>query len=225
VKKFQIILDIDVPDGETPAAEHLYGALEAALDAAARDPADLLNRITPVPTPRDWVIRSESGPGLVLTAQGTWSACVSGTVPDEALHGPEAGQVISLASGQVWCRRDLISGEAVIADLHSDDRVIDLRVDIRPFLEGADADEINALIAEDWSYAEPADQVAYTLEGAGDPGASRLFWYLGLNPGGTGNEQVGFGLRAEGGDALRWLAENRPDVYAKLDLDEAPDGP
>lgn len=112
-----------------------------------------------------------------------------------------------------------------MADLHSDDRIIDLSVDIRPFLEMAEPDEINNLIAEDWSYAESADRVAYALEAAGDPGANRLFWYLGLNPGGTGNSQVGFGLRAEGEAALRWLSENRPDVHAQLDLDEDPDGP
>jgi hypothetical protein len=113
----------------------------------------------------------------------------------------------------------------VIADLHSDDRVIDLSVDIRPFLEKAHVDEINDLIAEDWSYTESADRVAYALEAAGDPGANRLFWYLGLNPGGNGNQQVGFGLRAEGEAALRWLSENRPDLHAQLDLDEGPDGP
>lgn len=223
--KFQIILDLDVPDGETPTPEHLYGALETALDAASKDPAPLLARVTLSETSRDWVIRSETGPGLILTEQGTWFACTPHTVPQTALHGPEAGRSIALYSGQIWCRRDLIAGEAVVADLHSDDRVVDLKVDIRTFLEAATADEINELISEDWAYAESADRVAYALEGAGDPGASRLFWYLGLNPGGTGNQQVGFGLRADAGEALRWISEHRPDLYVQLDLEEGPDGP
>jgi len=223
--KFQITLDVEVPDGVTPGPEHLYAALEGALDSASQDPSALLSQICPAEPGRDWVIRSETGPGLVLTDQGTWFACTPETVPDTALYGQEAGQTIALAGGQIWCRRDLISGEAVVADLHSDDRVIDLQVDIRPFLETATAEDINDLIAEDWAYAESADRVAYALEGAGDPGANRLFWYLGLNPRGTGNEQVGFGLRAGGEEALRWVSENRPEIYSQLDLEEGPEGP
>lgn len=223
--KFQITLDVDVPDGVTPAPEHLYSALEGALEAASKDPSPLLAQIREAEPARSWVIRAEIGPGLVLTDQGTWFACTPETVPDTALHGADAGQTISLKEGQIWCRRDLISGEAVVADLHSDDRMIDLQVDIRPFLEAATADELNELITEDWAYAESADRVAYALEVAGDPGANRLFWYLGLNPRGTGNEQVGFGLRAEGEDALRWLSENRPDIFSQLDLEEGPDAP
>ncbi|PTX52648.1 hypothetical protein IQ03_03896 [Gemmobacter caeni] len=223
--KFQITLDVEVPDGATPGPEHLYAVLEGALDAAAKDPSELLAQIRQAEPGRDWVIRSETGPGLILTDQGTWFACTPETVPDTALHGADAGQMIALKEGQIWCRRDLISGEAVIADLHSDDRFIDLQVDIRPFLETATADEINELIAEDWAYAESADRVAYALEAAGDPAANRLFWYLGLNPRGIGNEQVGFGLRAEGGDALRWLSENRAEIISHLDIEEGPDGP
>ena len=225
MNRYQITLDVDVPDGGKPTAKNLYDALEGALEDAATDPGPLLARVVPLTPSPDWVIRSETGPGLILTEQGTWFACTPENVPETALHGPDAGQSIALDSGQIWCRRDLISGEVVVADLHSDDRVVDLCVDIRPFLETATAAEINELIAEDWSYAESADRIAYALEGAGDPGASRLFWYLGLNPGGTGNEQVGFGLRAEAGDALRWLSEHRADIYMQLDLEEGPDGP
>lgn len=223
--KFQITLDVEVPDANVPAPKHLYQALEGALDEASRDPSALMGRIRTAEPPRDWVVRSEDGPGLILTEQGTWYACVPETVPEPALHGPEAGREIALSNGQIWCRRDLISGGAVIADLHSDDRVVDLKVDIRPFLQTATADEVNELIADDWSYAESADRVAYALEGAGDPGTSRLFWYLGLNPGGTGNEQVGFGLSADGEAALAWIAEHRPDLHASLDLEDGPDGP
>lgn len=223
--RHQITLDIEVPDGSAPAPNHLYAALEAVLDEASRDPSDLMRRIRIAEPARDWVIRSAVGPGLIMTEQGTWCACVPETVPETALHGPAAGQSMALKDGQIWCRRDLISGEAVVADLHSDDRVIDLKVYIRPFLETATADDISELIAEDWAYAESADRVAYALEGAGDPGASRLFWYLCLNPGGTGNEQVGFGLCADGDAALRWITEHRPDLHAQLDPGDAPDGP
>jgi len=223
--KYKITLDIDVPDGAKPTAADLYDALEGVLTEASVDPAPLLSRLVPAMQDRGWVIRSEAGPGLVLTDQGTWYACTPQTVPDTALHGPEAGQTIVLTSGQIWCRRDLMLGEAVVADLHSDDRVINTVVDIRPFLETADVDEINNLIAEDWAYTESADQIAYALEAAGDPGATRLFWYLGLNPGGTGNAQVGFGLSAEGEAALHWLSENRPEIRTLLDLEGGPDGP
>lgn len=223
--RHQITLDIEVPDGSEPAPNHLYAALEEVLDEASRDPSDLMRRIRTAEPPHDWAIRSEVGPGLIMTEQGIWCACVPETVPETALHGPAAGQSISLNDGQIWCRRDLISGEAVVAGLHSDDRVIDLKVDIRPFLETATADDINELIAENWAYAESADRVAYALEGAGDPGAGRLFWYLGLNPGGTGNAQVGFGLSADGEAALAWIAANRPDLHAQLDLEDGPDGP
>lgn len=223
--KFQITLDIEVPDATAPAPNHLYAALEAALDEASRDPSDLMRRIRVAEPARDWVIRSEDGPGLIMTEQGVWCACVPETVPETALHGPAAGQSMGLNDGQIWCRRDLISGEAVIAELHSDDRVVDLKVDIRPFLETATADDVNELIADDWSYAESADRVAYALEGEGDPGAGRLFWYLGLNPVGPDREQIGFGLSANGETALDWIAEHRPDLHASLDLEDGPDGP
>jgi hypothetical protein len=225
MRKHQITLDVEVPDGVEPGPSHLFDALEAALEQASRDPSALMGRVRPAEPPRDWVIRSEADPGLILTDNGTWTACAAETVPETARHNAEAGQSISLREGQAWCRRDLIGGEIVPADLHSDDRVIDMVVDIRPYLETATEDDINELIADDWSYAESADRVAYALEAAGDPGANRLFWYLGLNPGGTGNEQVGFGLRADGEAALVWIAENRPDLHARLDLDDAPDGP
>lgn len=227
--KFQITLDIEVPDGTEPGPEHLYGALESALNEASVNPTPLLSRIARAEPLRNWVIRgggeSRAGTSLVLTDQGTWFACTPETVSDTALHGAEAAQTIALAAGQVWCRRDLLSGNPVIADLHSDDRVIDIEVDIRPFLEIASADEINELIAEDWAYAESADRIAYALEAAGDPGANRLFWYLGLNPRGTRNERVGFGLRADSGEALHWICRYRPDLHDKLDLEEEAESP
>lgn len=223
--RHQITLDLEVPDGTSPGPEHLFATLEGALEAASRDPSGLLQRVTGPETSRNWVIRAETGPGVILTSHGTWYACTPDTVPDSAVHAPEAGQLIALRGDQVWCRRDLMSGDLVTAALHSDDRVIDMTVDIRPFLETATPDEIGELIADDWSYAESADRVAYALEAAGDPGANRLFWYLGLNPGGTGNEQVGFGLDGDGEAALRWLSGHRPDLYARLELEDGPDGP
>lgn len=223
--KYQITLDLDVPDGTVPGPEHVYETLERALDEASRDPSALLLKAHAAQEARDWVIRSETDPGIILTDLRTWYACTPDTVPATALHVPEAGRSVALQGGKVWCRRDLIGGKIVPADLHSDDQVVSMTVDIRPFLETATEDELNELIGDDWAYAESADRVAYALEAAGDPGASRLFWYLGLNPGGTGNEQVGFGLSADGEVALDWIAENRPDLHARLDLDDAPDGP
>jgi hypothetical protein len=225
MSRHQITLDLEVPDGETPGPEHLFATLEGALEAASRDPSGLLSRVKGPEAARNWVIRADTGPGVILTSHGTWYACTSDTVPDSALHVPETGQSVALRRGQVWCRRDLIGGELVPAELHSDDRVVDTVVDIRPFLETASQDEIEELIADDWSYAESADRVAYALEAAGDPGANRLFWYLSLNPGGTGNEQVGFGLSADGEAALAWLSEHRPELRARLELEDGPDGP
>lgn len=221
--KYQITLDIDVPDGAVPGPEHLYAALEEALDQASGDPAELLLRVTTAEPASDWVIGSETDAGLVLTDKGTWSACTVDSVPQHARHEADSGHRIPLVKGQVWCRRDLIEGRAVIADLHSDDRIIDIVVDIRPFLETASVEDINTLISEDWAYAESADRIAYTLERAGDPGANRLFWYLGLNPCGVGDEPIGFGLRADGDAALSWLSHYRPDIHASLDLDEVDD--
>jgi len=223
--KFELTLTSTLPEGVKPSTEDLFRMLEVALDEAARDPSELLSRIIAAGPEPEWVIRSAAGPGMVMTEQGTWSAFTPETVPEGALHGPDAGQSLALATGQIWCRRDLILGEAVIADLHSDDRVVDLQVDIRPFLETASVGGIEELIAEDWAYAESADRAAYALEGVGDPGASRLFWYLGLNPEGTGNEQVGFGLSADGEGALRWLSENRPEVFGQLMEGDVPEGP
>lgn len=233
MSRHQITLDVDVPDGTAPGPEHLYETLERALDEASRDPSALLLKVHAAQEVRNWVIRSETDPGVVLTDKGTWYACTPDTVPATALHVPDSGQSVALTGGKVWCRRDLIGGKIVPADLHSDDpadldsvnRAVSMTVDIRPFLETATEDDINELIQDDWAYAESADRIAYALEAAGDPGANRLFWYLGLNPGGTGNQQVGFGLRADGEAALAWLSEHRPELHARLELEDGPDGP
>lgn len=212
---YALTLSLDLADGETPKPADLYGMLEDALQSASENPEALLEKLTQVPpSEANWVIRSEKHPNLIFSHGKGWFVCKSEDVLARDLHAPDAGKAVQLEPRSIWCRRDLISGQAVLADLHSDDRIIDLQVDIRPFLEIATADEIENLISEEWSYAESADQIAYALEAAGDPGAGKLFWYLGMNPHGNGNDQIGFGLSADGAGALAWLETYRPEIFS-----------
>lgn len=228
--KFRITLDVEAPDGGNPRPEDLYEALESALDEAARDPGPMLARIEEVPDPGPaWVIRKSGSPDMILDGvhpkDWAWVPTNPDDVPDSARHASGL-DLQSPPRGAVWCREDLLEGTPVLADLHSDDRVIDRSVDVRPWLMTAEAGEIEELAGDDWGYAESADRVAYALEGAGDPSAVALFHYLGLHPESMTGDAVGFGLSVDGEAALSWLRKHRPEVHAALDLPEDdPDGP
>lgn len=219
---YHLPITITVPEGETLSSNHMFDALEAILAKAAADPASVLGlvRATPVEEQGNWIIRSIESPGVVMNPDRQW-VTLNGAAPAEnMLYERDAGYGIALGDDQVWCRSDLVYDPIVSGTVYSDDRVINLTVDVRPFLETATKDDIETLATEDWCFSESADAVAYTLEGLGDPGAGRLFWYLGMKPGGVGKEQVGFSVEVDGSEALAWLKEHRPELHAELDIEE-----
>jgi len=235
--RFTLTLDIETPGPERPQAEHLYAALEAALDAASRDPAPMLAKIETAFDPGPaWVIRKADPADMILDGQHgeerRWIPTIPGDVPETAKHVSGEGKesvpllLTTLPKGAVWCREDLLDGEPVLAEIYSDTRFIERDVDIRPWLMEAAPEDILDLAEDDWDYGERADQVAYALESAGDPSAIALFHYLGLHPTTASGDTVGFEVDVDSEAAVRWLRENRPDVHAALALsDGAPDGP
>lgn len=219
---YQLPITISVPEGEQLSSKHLFDALEAVLEKAAADPAPIMGMVQApaVLEEGNWAIRSIESPGVVMNPDREW-VTLNGSAPAEnMLYERDAGYGIVLGDDQVWCRSDLVYDPIVTGTIYSDDRVISMTVDVRPFLETATKDHIETLATEDWSFSESADAVAYTLEGLGDPGAGRLFWYLGMNPGGVGNERVGFSVEVDGPEALAWLKEHRPDLHAELDIED-----
>lgn len=199
--RYMLPVEITIPEGKIAEPEHIYAALEAALQAASENPAAFLQRLEKI----------ESSDASWELVDGETGAPLEGR-PESGLDPAN----MPAPAGAVWCRQDLINGKPVLADLHSDDRMIESTLDIRPFLQDVSVGDIEELHAESWSYAEAADRIAYDLEGKGDPSATRLFNYLGLNPTMGMGEQVGFGVSVEGSEALAWLRENRAELYEEL---------
>jgi hypothetical protein len=101
------------------------------------------------------------------------------------------------------------------AEVHSDDYLVEVEFDAEPFFLAATAEKILALAACGWGGKEPADAVAEYME-TRDKAVGRLFTYLSFEPRSYG-EPVGFECHVDEGDALAWLAAQRPDVLAALD--------
>lgn len=124
-----------------------------------------------------------------------------------------------------------LPGEPVMASMHDDNHATgDLRIDIRRWLSGASEDEIVELAGDDWAYAESADRIYYFYEalGSSDPDEDVTDLTDALRLGNRGGRVLGFGVSVDAGDAVAWLARNRPDLDRALyDEDYLPgrDGP
>ncbi|MCE6959325.1 hypothetical protein LAZ40_09705 [Cereibacter sphaeroides] len=207
------------PAGLDLSGERMLEALEARLAEFRANP-QLLRDLAGAPLSSTeqplWVLRTEDEPLSVRNRRGAWVPAGE-VVPADAVSGETAARTPAIRPGAFWCHLDFLLGTPVLADLHSDDHIVDTELDIRPWLASAEPSEILELAGDGWSFAESADRVFYALEAMGCPEALRLSNYLALNPvmGFTG-DTVGFGLSAPECDALDWLEEHRPDVRALL---------
>jgi hypothetical protein len=209
------------PTGMDLTGEAMLAALEARVAEFRANP-QLLRDLAGAPQASSdqplWVLRHVGRPGVIRQSDGGWISVEPGAIRPDDMLPAERAATIPAGRDAFWCRVDDAFGDEVLADLHSDDHVVETKVDIRPWLAEAHPGDIEALAAEGWGYAESADAVAYHLEGMGDPGAARLFAWLGMNPKMpfTG-DQVGFGLSATESDCLDWLRRHRPEAAAVLD--------
>jgi hypothetical protein len=208
------------PTGMDLSGEVMLAALKARVAEFEANP-QLLRDLAGAPQASVdqplWVLRRIGAPGVIRQSDGGWIDAAPGGIRPEDMLPPEVAATFPAGRGAFWCRVEDALGEEVLAELHSDDRVIETSVDIRPWLAEAHPGDIAALAADGWGYAESADAVAQHLEGIGDPGAARLFGYLALNPkmSFTG-DQVGFGLVAPETESLAWLRAHRPDVIKAM---------
>ena len=106
----------------------------------------------------------------------------------------------------------------IAAEVHSDDHAIRSSFDAVAWFRTADAGAVASLAREDWSGCREADDVARAAEDA-EPGVQGVLDYVRNIPG------IGFECSVNGTQALSWLKENRPEVFAevcaKADLDPA----
>lgn len=164
-----------------------------------------------------WVLRKIGKPGMIRQSDGGWITVEPGAIRSEDTLRADVAATIPVPRDGFWCRVEDAFETEVLADLHSDDHVIMAQVNIAPWLANAERHEIQTLEAEGWGFDQAADGVAYALENLGDPGANRLFNYLGLGPKMPFTaDPVGFSLSVLESDVLDWLATRRPEVHAQM---------
>ncbi len=113
------------------------------------------------------------------------------------------------------------------AEVHTDDWAREVTFDASLWFHQAAPQEIRDLAGCDWGGDYPADAVALWFERR-DPEVEDLFEYLrnareALDA--AGADGIGFECHVDEGDALAWLRQHRPDVFAELSLPPRPDGP
>lgn len=210
----------DRPDGMDLGGKAMLEALKLRVAEFEANP-QLLRDLAGAPqtthSHSHWALRKAGEPGMIRQSDGGWIAVRPGHIhPEDQLRTEEAARIREPVNG-FWCRIENVFEPEVLADLHSDDHVIMAKVNIAPWLLAAERHEIENLQAEGWGFSEAADHVAYAMEAMGDPGAKRLFDYLGLNPrmSFTG-DSVGFSLSVSESDVMEWLKARRPGIHAEM---------
>lgn len=98
------------------------------------------------------------------------------------------------------------------ANAYSDDHVVDIQFDATQWFEQVENSDLETLADCGWGGEEPADYVAYYFE---ETLTKRLFDYLSFNPTmGYKNETVGFECYINESDAISWIKQNRPELFA-----------
>lgn len=116
-----------------------------------------------------------------------------------------------------------LPGGAIFATAWSDDRVIEIEFDARPWFWTAETEEIVDLAKCGWRGSEPSDQVAMYMAEQHD-GLADLFKYLELvNNRGSVRETVGFECSVNEDEAVQWLEKHRPHAHKDV-LKELSDG-
>lgn len=107
--------------------------------------------------------------------------------------------------------KDALPGDPVWATMHSDDYVVEVTVDARPYLMSVSAEDYAALRDEDFGSGYASDEVFYALEDK-DPDAKRLSDYLSFSPTTITGDTVGFSVNVDGDAAEEWVARHRPEI-------------
>lgn len=147
-----------------------------------------------------------------------WDACVrdyaSLSDAQRAEFADEVGMMIRDAGAGK--RRVALPGDPVWADLVSDDGVIEVVSDARPYLVNVSASDYAALRLERFEPGTASDNVFYALEKT-DAGAKKLSAYLSaLAESARGNDAVGFSVCFHDPDLTeRWVAEHRPEIWGE----------
>ena len=97
---------------------------------------------------------------------------------------------------------------SVLAEVHSDDRRAEASFDVRPILLQIEYGHLLDLARCDWGTDQPADDVALMAEKY-DPDVREVMEYVSKAAG-------GFECTVDGGAAIEWLKDNRPDAWGWL---------
>lgn len=100
----------------------------------------------------------------------------------------------------------------VDAEVHSDDRRVEVDFDAAPWFAQASDDDIRFLQADGWGFSETADVVALHF-GDSHPRIGFLFEYLDTFSEG---DSIGFECHVDPDSAMAWLKVNRPDLWSSL---------
>ena len=107
-------------------------------------------------------------------------------------------------------------GEEVPAEAHSDDFMVEVILDARPFLASASEKELLELRGIDWRGDYAADAVYHAAEAEGDGQAAVLASYLAKRPTMPNGDTVGFEVVCDEEKMMAWLKAHRPDAYAAV---------
>ena len=95
------------------------------------------------------------------------------------------------------------------AEFHSDDLKVEIDFDATPFFENASDDAIFALVECGWGGDDPADNVMYVMQDHGSDVFDKWCRYQEFYDG-------GFEIHVGEEDAMDWLQNNKPNVFAQL---------
>lgn len=107
--------------------------------------------------------------------------------------------------------RDL-PGDPVWAEMWSDDRIVEVTVDVRPFLAKMTASDYAALRLERFEPGNASDNAFYALEKTDADAASLSAYLAAVN---DGYAEVGFSVRIDAEAAEAWVAEHRPEIWGE----------
>ncbi len=103
------------------------------------------------------------------------------------------------------------------AEAHSDDYKATAKFDATPWFAQAPEELIVHLAHQSWGGDYAADAVAHHLgEVPGYEQLAAMFSYLDSRPKTARGDSIGFEVHVHRGDAIRWLMENRRDVFAAV---------
>lgn len=167
-----------------------------------------------------WVLRDPDQSNVIRKHDAGWITVTPGNIDPEDMLDSTATKAMRIpkesCQNHVWVRSDLVEGDIPTAGIHSDDHVIERRIDVRPWLQKASFYDLESLAVSGWEFSEEADNVAHFLSQMEDPSVESVMDYLDLHPESMTGEAVGFGLWIEEGPAMEWLAKNRPEIHDKL---------